>query len=65
MAAATRAPPTASSGSGHQVGAPWKPNPLGRSLKIHSWRRSTNLRKPNAAAETGTPRIAVNSGSPR
>ncbi len=59
IASATSRPESASSGSGHHIGAESNPSVFGRSLKTASWSQSTSARNPYAAAETGTPSSAA------
>ncbi len=52
---ATRMPPTASIGNGHQTGTEWKPRSSGRLVNTQCWSLLTSARKPQATADTGTP----------
>ena len=63
MVAATSSPASTSGRIGHHSGSPWKPRPLGRSVKIHPCILLTRARKKYAAAETGTPMIAASTSS--
>ena len=45
IAAATSTPATASSGTGHHTGSPWKPSPWGRLVNSQCWSWLTRYRK--------------------